>query len=124
MHSDRRLAQLTERERDVLALLAAGRSDLGISEALVVTRKTVEFHTRNIFKKLDLPTDPTANRRVLAALAFRRAAPDASTGGESAHLMRWAALLLLAAVLAVATPSGSSADGSRPMPTILCPPAC
>lgn len=56
MHAADQLDPLTSREREVLALIAAGRSDLGISDTLFVTRKTVEFHTRNIFRKLDLPT--------------------------------------------------------------------
>ena len=65
-----RLAHLTSREREVLALIAAGLSDVGISESLFVTRKTVEFHARNIFRKLDLPAGRTDNRRVHAALTF------------------------------------------------------
>lgn len=68
--ADDPLVVLTTREREVLALLAAGRSDLGISETLFVTRKTVEFHTRNIFQKLGLPKDKRDNRRVHAVLAF------------------------------------------------------
>lgn len=67
---DNRVAYLTSRERDVLALLSEGRSDKGIGSALFVTQKTVEFHTRNIFRKLDLPADHGVNRRVLAALTF------------------------------------------------------
>jgi DNA-binding NarL/FixJ family response regulator len=70
MHADDRLAPLTSRERDVLALIAAGRSDVGISRTLFVTQKTVEFHTRNIFRKLELPTGRLDNRRVHAALTF------------------------------------------------------
>lgn len=70
--ADDPLADLTAREREVLALMAAGRSDLGISETLFVTRKTVEFHTRNIFRKLGLPASERDNRRVHAALTFLR----------------------------------------------------
>jgi DNA-binding NarL/FixJ family response regulator len=71
MHgSEDRLAGLSSREREVLALIAAGRSDRGISEALFVTRKTVEFHNRNIFRKLDLPARETDNPRVHAALVY------------------------------------------------------
>jgi DNA-binding NarL/FixJ family response regulator len=73
MDVDNRVAYLTARERDVLALLSQGRSDLGIGSALFVTQKTVEFHTRNIFRKLELPADRSLNRRVLAALAFLQA---------------------------------------------------
>jgi DNA-binding NarL/FixJ family response regulator len=64
------LAELTTRERDVLALLAEGRTDRGIAETLWITPKTAETHVRNIFRKLDLPSTPTQNRRVHAVLAF------------------------------------------------------
>jgi DNA-binding NarL/FixJ family response regulator len=66
------LAELTSREREVLALLAEGRTDRGIAEALWITPKTVEAHVRSIFAKLDLPTASTENRRVHAVLAFLR----------------------------------------------------
>src|SRR4051812_49246270 len=64
------LAALTEREREVLALIAEGRTDRGIAAALWITPKTAESHVRSIFRKLDLPTAPTENRRVHAVLAF------------------------------------------------------
>jgi DNA-binding NarL/FixJ family response regulator len=64
------LAELTPRERDVLALVAEGRTDRGIAAALWLSPKTVETHVRSIFRKLDLPTAPTENRRVHAVLAF------------------------------------------------------
>ena len=68
MHGvDDPLVELTGREREVLAI---GRSDLGISKTLFVTRKTVEFHTRNIFRKLALPASDRDNRRVHAVLTF------------------------------------------------------
>jgi DNA-binding NarL/FixJ family response regulator len=70
INTDARVARLTARERDVLALLSAGHSDFGIGNALFVTQKTVEFHARNIFRKLELPADRSVNRRVLAAVAF------------------------------------------------------
>jgi DNA-binding NarL/FixJ family response regulator len=66
------LAGLTPREREVLALIAQGRTDRGIGEALYVTRKTVEAHVRSIFCKLDLPVDAGENPRVHAVLAFLR----------------------------------------------------
>ena len=66
------LAELTPREREVLALIALGKTDRGISEELVVTRKTVEAHVRSILAKLDLPADASENRRVHAVLAFLR----------------------------------------------------
>jgi DNA-binding NarL/FixJ family response regulator len=67
------LARLTAREWEVLALIAQGKTDRGISEELFVSRKTVEAHVRSIFGKLDMPTDASENRRVHAALAFLRA---------------------------------------------------
>jgi DNA-binding NarL/FixJ family response regulator len=67
------LAELTQREREVLALVAEGRTDRGIAEQLFVTRKTVEAHVRSIFRKLELPSDASENRRVHAVLAFLQA---------------------------------------------------
>jgi DNA-binding NarL/FixJ family response regulator len=64
------LSELTRREREVLALVAEGRTDRGIAEQLFVTRKTVEAHVRSIFRKLKLPSEATENRRVHAVLAF------------------------------------------------------
>jgi DNA-binding CsgD family transcriptional regulator len=66
------LATLTDREREVLALIAQGRTDRGISEELFVTRKTVESHIRSILRKLDLPENARKNRRVHAVLAYLR----------------------------------------------------
>lgn len=66
------LAALTDREREVLALMAQGRNDRGISEELFVTRKTVEAHVRSILRKLDLPENARENRRVHAVLAYLR----------------------------------------------------
>jgi DNA-binding NarL/FixJ family response regulator len=65
-----RLAELTEREREVLALMAEGRSNQAIAERLFVTGKTVEAHIASIFSKLDLLPAPDDHRRVLAVLAF------------------------------------------------------
>ena len=64
------LDQLTPREREVLALVAAGRSNRGVAEALVVTEDAVEKHVRSILRKLDIPVAAMAHRRVLAVLAF------------------------------------------------------
>jgi DNA-binding NarL/FixJ family response regulator len=69
------LQNLTAREREVLALLAEGRTDRGIAQILYVTRKTVEAHVRKIFEKLDLPVADTENRRVHAVLAYLRESP-------------------------------------------------
>jgi DNA-binding NarL/FixJ family response regulator len=62
--------RLTPREREVLALMAEGRSNAAIAEALVVTEKAVAKHTNNIFMRLDLPVAADDNRRVLAVLAW------------------------------------------------------
>jgi DNA-binding NarL/FixJ family response regulator len=74
------LAELTRREREVLALIAQGKTDRGIAKELFVTRKTVEAHVRSILSKLDLPADASENRRVHAVLAFLR-----PTGGRLPH---------------------------------------
>ena len=66
------LAELTAREREVLALMAEGRSNQGIGERLFLSPKTVETHVHRIFRKLDLPPAPADHRRVLAVLAFLR----------------------------------------------------
>jgi DNA-binding NarL/FixJ family response regulator len=66
------LAVLTDREREVLALMAEGRTDRGIRETLWLSQKTVEAHVRSIFRKLDLPAAPSENRRVHAVLTFLR----------------------------------------------------
>jgi DNA-binding NarL/FixJ family response regulator len=62
--------RLTPRERDVLRLMAEGRSNAAIAGALFVTEKAVGKHTNNIFAKLDLPPAPDDHRRVLAVLAW------------------------------------------------------
>jgi serine/threonine-protein kinase len=67
------LDQLTRRERDILALIAEGRSNQGICSALWLSPKTVEAHIHNIFAKLDIPAAPHDNRRVLAVLTLLRA---------------------------------------------------
>jgi DNA-binding NarL/FixJ family response regulator len=64
------LAVLSPREQEVLALMAEGRSNLGISQALWVTEGTVEKHVRSILGKLDLPEESTDHRRVLAVVTF------------------------------------------------------
>lgn len=66
----RPLDRLTEREREVLTLMAEGRSNAAIAARMVVTEKAVGKHTNNIFAKLDLPQAPDDNRRVLAVLAW------------------------------------------------------
>jgi DNA-binding NarL/FixJ family response regulator len=67
------VATLTTREREVLGLMAEGRSNAAIARILVVTEGAVEKHTQRIFAKLDLTPDDTQHRRVLAVLAFLRA---------------------------------------------------
>jgi DNA-binding NarL/FixJ family response regulator len=66
------LDTLTPREREVLGLMAEGRSNAAIGGALVVTERAVEKHVRNIFTKLDLPPSDGDHRRVLAVLQFLR----------------------------------------------------
>jgi DNA-binding NarL/FixJ family response regulator len=71
--ADEPLAVLTTREREVLALMAEGRSNAGIGQALWVTEGTVEKHVRSIMIKLKLPETAEVHRRVLAVLAFLEA---------------------------------------------------
>ncbi|HEY7379903.1 MAG TPA: response regulator transcription factor [Gaiella sp.] len=68
------LAELTPREREVLELMAQGRSNAGIAETLVVTESAVEKHVHRIFGKLGLSPSEGDHRRVLAVLAYLRAA--------------------------------------------------
>ncbi len=67
------LAELTEREREVLGLMAEGRSNHAIAEQLVVTERAIEKHVTSIFSKLDLSPGVEDHRRVLAVLTFLRA---------------------------------------------------
>ena len=66
------LAELTEREREVLALLAEGLSNRAIADRLFVTERTVEAHVKQIFIKLHLDVNASSHRRVLAVLAYLR----------------------------------------------------
>ncbi len=61
---------LSEREREVLALMAEGRSNRAIAERLVITERTVEKHVTNILDKLRIPASQDDHRRVLAVLAY------------------------------------------------------
>jgi DNA-binding NarL/FixJ family response regulator len=72
---DSTLAGLTGRERDILALIAEGRSNQAICEQLVLSPKTVETHVGSIFTKLGLPPAAGDHRRVLAVLRYIRSAP-------------------------------------------------
>ena len=70
---------LTARERDVLELIAQGRSNSAIAARLDVSDNAISFHTANIFGKLDLPPSTSDNRRVLAMLAFLNSTRPAGT---------------------------------------------
>ena len=67
------LDELTDREREVLGLMAEGRSNPAIAETLFLSPKTVEAHVRQILIKLDLPQSADDHRRVLAVLEYLRA---------------------------------------------------
>ncbi|SDT83324.1 two component transcriptional regulator, LuxR family [Streptomyces sp. TLI_053] len=69
------LARLTPREREVLGLMAEGRSNAGIAQALVIGESAVAKHINNILAKLDLPVVEVDHRRVLAVLRFLAASP-------------------------------------------------
>jgi DNA-binding NarL/FixJ family response regulator len=68
--TDQPLGRLTPREREVLELMAQGRSNAAIAGQLVVTERAIAKHTSNIFAKLDLEVSDDDNRRVLAVLAY------------------------------------------------------
>ena len=70
---DNRLAELTPREREVLAAMAEGRTNAGIAAALTISEGAAEKHIGSILAKLDLPDTPNDNRRVLAVLAYLEA---------------------------------------------------
>ena len=65
-------AKLTPREREVMELMAEGKTNAGIARAMVVQPGAVEKHISSIFSKLDLPASDDDHRRVLAVLAYLR----------------------------------------------------
>ena len=71
-----RLAELSQREREVLALMAEGRSNVGIAQDLYLSPRTVEAHVTSVFAKLGLEATDTHNNRVRAVLAYLRSAGD------------------------------------------------
>lgn len=73
--ADPRLARLTEREDEVLALMAEGLGNTAIADRLVVTEGAIHKHVRNIFAKLDLAPDDRADRRVAAVLRYLDVVP-------------------------------------------------
>jgi DNA-binding NarL/FixJ family response regulator len=66
------LAELTERERELLGLMARGLSNIALAQEMHLSPKTIEGHVSSIFTKLDLPPDARGHRRVLAVLRFLR----------------------------------------------------
>ncbi|MFZ2502141.1 MAG: response regulator transcription factor [Nocardioides sp.] len=75
---DTALERLTPREREVLELMAEGRTNTAIAASLVVTEGAVEKHVSSIFAKLDLPPDESDHRRVLAVLRWLRTGEEGS----------------------------------------------
>jgi DNA-binding NarL/FixJ family response regulator len=74
--TERALAELSPRERDVLGLVAAGRSNSAVGEQLGLTARTVETHVASVLAKLGIPEDRADNRRVLAVLVHLRGAVE------------------------------------------------
>jgi len=72
-HAQHALERLTDREREVLALMAEGRSNSAIASRLFITEHTVEKHVKNIFASLRLAPSTEDHRRVLAVLAYLEA---------------------------------------------------
>jgi DNA-binding NarL/FixJ family response regulator len=75
------LARLTAREREVLALMAEGRTKVGIAKRLYLSERTVETHVASILAKLDLASSEEDHRRVLAVVAYLRGASGLDTRG-------------------------------------------
>jgi DNA-binding NarL/FixJ family response regulator len=76
------LAQLTERERQVLGLMAEGKNNAAIAAALFLTERAVEKHINSLFHKLGLSEEPDVHRRVMAVLAFLRETGLPAPGGH------------------------------------------
>jgi DNA-binding NarL/FixJ family response regulator len=74
--ADARLTSLSDREREVLRLMAQGLTNSAIAERLVLSERTVEAHVRRVLNKLDLDDSDQANRRVLAVISYLGAAGD------------------------------------------------
>ena len=79
--ADSPLAALTDREREVITLVAEGRSNRSVAAAMFVSEKTVEAYTGRIFAKLGLTDSPDSHRRVQAVLAWLQEQPDPSASG-------------------------------------------
>jgi DNA-binding NarL/FixJ family response regulator len=80
---DAGLARLTDREREILGLLAEGRSNGAIADMLRLAERSVEKNVTAIFTKLDLPQDRGDHRRVLAVLRYLNVSPPDRAGGSS-----------------------------------------
>ena len=76
---DGRLAELTERERDVLELVAEGLTNAAIGKRLFLSERTIEAHVRHVLMKLDIPQSEDGHRRVLAVLAYLEAADHSAS---------------------------------------------
>jgi DNA-binding NarL/FixJ family response regulator len=74
------LEALTNREREVLSLIAEGLSNKAVAARLFITERTVEAHVTHVFQKLSLVDDPDRHRRVLVVLAYLQAGPRRSAG--------------------------------------------
>jgi DNA-binding NarL/FixJ family response regulator len=81
---DSALALLTPREREVLALMAEGRTNLGIAQRLYLSERTVETHVASILAKLDLASGEADHRRVLAVVAYLRETPVPTVAAREA----------------------------------------
>ena len=73
------LARLTDREREVLGLMAQGKNNAAIAKSMFLTERAVEKHINSLFHKLDLSEEVDVHRRVMAVLAFLREGPTVSS---------------------------------------------
>jgi DNA-binding NarL/FixJ family response regulator len=85
MRDDRSLMGLSEREREILALIAEGRTNKGVGDRLDLSQSAVRKHVSSIFAKLDLPAGEDDHRRILAVLAYLRPRAETSAFPRPTH---------------------------------------
>jgi DNA-binding NarL/FixJ family response regulator len=107
------LAELSDREREVLGLMAEGLTNAGIAQRLVVSERTVETHVRNVLTKLNIPDSQNGHRRVLAVLAYVNEMHKASNRQRRSELDRSTASGAVEGVASPSSPPENPAAGCR-----------